>query len=781
MAERAVLEIVAEADNALRELDELNKKIQDHAKRANAAFDSIEAGGSVEEARELARAAEKTGEEFVETGKKATRALDELSRHSEIAEGSQDELQDEIRQTEERLRRLRGETKKFGDQSKASGDQAAKSFNSVTKGLGKMRAAFLAVGGAVVLRKIIDATQRQAQAEALLAKVIEQTGQAAGFTADELKKMASALQEVTLFGDEAIIEGQNVILTFDKIGKEVFPRVIETALDVATLMAQGRGGEISVKEAAIQLGKALNDPIRGLSALTRVGVSFTEQQKEQIEALIETNKVREAQLLILDAMASQGIGGLARAARQAEGGAIKALVLRLGDLGEEIGGEGGLLYVLDEMATRVLKTAEAGSEAESSFAAFGRVLSTIVVSVALAARQLDVLRVTGLFIASGFAKVAEFVNKAGAAIGKFTNLIPGISGPWRTNVEELERKAEDAASAAEDLFQRAENAIRENREQLEQDFKLLKGLYDGTVAAGRKAAEAQGQVGEAAQSAAGQMDPLVNLLGPVTEGEEELGDQASIAAEKIDTLTDAAKALIAVLDQQKNSVDTAQGAVSGLETELSKLEEKQQIEGFLSSEELGRMFDLQDQLADANLDLAEAQKQLALTETEVANSTRRVTEAQQEASGATAGLAADMGLAAEAVAVVAAELQKELEPIISEVAVITKEAADGAIEITNTYEDQTVVVEKLADGTTVMRDAMEEANKEVGKMEESLTDAQEPTDELAEKLEGLHDAANKGVSGAVGELERLEAAANEALVAIDNLHAGIGNLTDEAI
>ena len=35
-----------------------------------------------------------------------------------------------------------------------------------------------------------------------------------------------------------------------------------------------------MKTAALQLGKALEEPEIGMSALRRVGVSFTEQQKE---------------------------------------------------------------------------------------------------------------------------------------------------------------------------------------------------------------------------------------------------------------------------------------------------------------------------------------------------------------------------------------------------------------------------------------------------------------------------------------------------------------------
>jgi hypothetical protein len=178
--------------------------------------------------------------------------------------------------------------------------------------------------------------------------------------ADELKDMASAMQDVTVFGDEMVIEAQNILLTFTRIGKEVFPEVLERSADLATLMAQGSGGQISIKEAGIQLGKALNDPVKNLSALSRAGIQFTKEQTEQIKVLVESGKQLEAQKLILGELANQ-FGGTAKAARERLGGAFTARKNRAGDVLEEIG-EGGLLKALDELSEKLLDTSnKAGS------------------------------------------------------------------------------------------------------------------------------------------------------------------------------------------------------------------------------------------------------------------------------------------------------------------------------------------------------------------------------------------------------------------------------------
>lgn len=170
----------------------------------------------------------------------------------------------------------------------------------------------------------------QEDAERQLSQTISSTGGAAGYTATELKQMASELQGVTRFGDEATIKGQALLLTFTNIGRDVFPQATETMLDMSQALGQ------DLKSSAIQLGKALNDPITGVTALQRVGVSFTEGQKEQIRVLVENGQAMEAQKLIL-AELSREFGGQAAAAAETYAGKIEQLGNSWGDLKEQLG------------------------------------------------------------------------------------------------------------------------------------------------------------------------------------------------------------------------------------------------------------------------------------------------------------------------------------------------------------------------------------------------------------------------------------------------------------
>jgi len=100
--------------------------------------------------------------------------------------------------------------------------------------------------------------------------------------------MADSLQRVTTFDDEAITGAQSLLLTFTKIGRDVFPEATRTVLDMSQALGQ------DLKSSSIQLGKALNDPITGITSLTRVGVTFTAEQKKLIESLVKTGQVAEA-------------------------------------------------------------------------------------------------------------------------------------------------------------------------------------------------------------------------------------------------------------------------------------------------------------------------------------------------------------------------------------------------------------------------------------------------------------------------------------------------------
>lgn len=226
------------------------------------------------------------------------------------------------------LKRLKTKVEKDGE---AQGKAFAGGFN---KGFAVLGTLGVFAAFTKVISTAIGNAKKQVIAEAQVTQAVERTGKAAGFTAKELFKMASQLQKISGIGDEAILENvTNRLLTFGRITGDVFKRTQQAVVDMNAVLSKGEAGALTTQ--AMQLGRALDSPIQGLTALTRIGVTFTEQQKDQIKLLTEQNKLQEAQGIILSAVESK-FGGQAKALADADGG-MRKMLATYGDFLERIG------------------------------------------------------------------------------------------------------------------------------------------------------------------------------------------------------------------------------------------------------------------------------------------------------------------------------------------------------------------------------------------------------------------------------------------------------------
>jgi len=166
----------------------------------------------------------------------------------------------------------------------------------------------LLAAGKAAASELVSAEKVAAQTEA----VIKSTGGAAGVTAKQVDELATSIQNKSGIDDEAIKSGENLLLTFTNVrneagkGNDVFNQATGLAADLS--VAWG----IDMSSAATKVGKALNDPIAGMSALSKVGVSFSAEQKETIKQLVSTGDVLGAQKVILKELQTE-VGGSAAA------------------------------------------------------------------------------------------------------------------------------------------------------------------------------------------------------------------------------------------------------------------------------------------------------------------------------------------------------------------------------------------------------------------------------------------------------------------------------------
>lgn len=193
------------------------------------------------------------------------------------------------------------------------------------------------------LTSSIDEAVQFENAFAQTEAVIASTGMAAGKTAQDMVDLADALSAAngqSLFSDDAILGAQNVLATFTSISGPVFDDATSAILDISQALGQ------DLKSSTIQVGKALNDPINGITALSRVGVSFTEQQKEQIKTLQEAGDIAGAQAIILGEL-NKEFGGSAAAAVDTYAGQMKVLSEQFNNVKQSVGE--ALLPILQQL------------------------------------------------------------------------------------------------------------------------------------------------------------------------------------------------------------------------------------------------------------------------------------------------------------------------------------------------------------------------------------------------------------------------------------------------
>ena len=177
-------------------------------------------------------------------------------------------------------------------------------------------AAFTALG--VGITKFIQAGAKAESQTLKLNALLKATGFAAGQTAGDIEELAISIGKNTLASVQGARDAAGILLTFKSISGDTFGEVLKLSQDLA---AVGFG---SITTAATQLGKALEEPEVGLASLRRVGVSFTESQKEQIKVLSLTGQQAKAQELILKALKDQ-VGGAGEGAAGGLAGAFDTL------------------------------------------------------------------------------------------------------------------------------------------------------------------------------------------------------------------------------------------------------------------------------------------------------------------------------------------------------------------------------------------------------------------------------------------------------------------------
>lgn len=191
---------------------------------------------------------------------------------------------------------------------------------------------------------LVEAYAEAEEASNRLNGMLRANAYAAGFTSAQLMALADDLELVTNFESEATLGAMSLLASFRNIRGDVFIGATRAALDMAAAM----GGDVS--GAATQLGKALNDPVRGLTILEKAGIRFTEAEATLINQLVKTGEVAAAQEIILQKL-QERFGGVAEEIGAGASGKLNNFREMIGNLAEDIGAT--LIPILDAVTPAV--------------------------------------------------------------------------------------------------------------------------------------------------------------------------------------------------------------------------------------------------------------------------------------------------------------------------------------------------------------------------------------------------------------------------------------------
>jgi hypothetical protein len=232
------------------------------------------------------------------------------------------------------LKKTVDNTKQFQRQVQHAQNDVGKFRDKVSSSFGSIKSKILSFGAGLTtglsFQNMIASAQAGQKAVAQLGTVYKSTGGAVGLTQKQLIDLAAAQSRVTTYSKGANIATENMLMTFTNIKGGVFKQALSTVNDMSTALGQ------DTKSSAIQLGKALNDPVKGITALSRVGVSFTSQQKNTIKSLVSTGQTAKAQQIIFGEL-NKEFGGSATNAGKTFTGTMTRIKNTITGLGGSIG------------------------------------------------------------------------------------------------------------------------------------------------------------------------------------------------------------------------------------------------------------------------------------------------------------------------------------------------------------------------------------------------------------------------------------------------------------
>lgn len=300
------------------------------------------------------------------------------------------------------------------------GEKAQDSIKEHLRGLAELAVGYFAGAEAFsVIKESVEASEQLGSALRVTQAVITATGGAAGVTAKQVQALATSLSFKIGINTTDVEKAANVLLTFKGIAGSTFADTLKAAGDLQGVFKTDLAG------AALQLGKALNDPANGLTKLARVGVSFTDQEKQLVTSLEKSGNLLGAQKIILGEVATQfgGAGEAAATAGQRFSVAFTNLKTALG---------GGIADALEKLTPAISGVLGALGPALKSI---GGILGTVLAPLGAALGGAVVALAPGLkALATVFAQIVTDASPLLVIVAKIASAFLKELGPSIANI-----------------------------------------------------------------------------------------------------------------------------------------------------------------------------------------------------------------------------------------------------------------------------------------------------------------------------------------------------------
>lgn len=325
---------------------------------------------------------------------------------------------------------VRADTKGLGNQLKTDTEREASGADF--SGVGRIMGGAIAAGVALVTAGIVavvktgfDETMNASAGLAQLNAGIQSTGNVANVSVKGMTDLASSIQNMSGQTDDSIVKAESLLQTFTNIRNSGPNKIFDDATLAAANMAAKMGGDAS--DQAIRLGKALNDPINGMTALRKVGVQFTDDQAAQITALQSSGDMMGAQKIILGELTTE-FGGAAEAAGQSLPGQLQILKRNFEDMSQSVmtGVMPALTPLFPILGDAIKKVAPVlGEMLDKLGPVFGTVLNTLADAiVAIAPTVSDLVSAIGPLLGDAIKMVMPIITDLIKTLGPI--LVPII-------------------------------------------------------------------------------------------------------------------------------------------------------------------------------------------------------------------------------------------------------------------------------------------------------------------------------------------------------------------